>query len=103
WFLRKTRRPYVGRVPRCVPMPPRRGPAAITRESVGAAEPALLRVFREGKDGVDVDRDVPGGRQRRLQVRRHLVVLVEPGIRARAVAGRFLLEQLLRQPRGGVA
>src|SRR6266550_2739943 len=63
----------------------------------------LIDSLGEGKDGVDVYRDVLGGRQRGFQVSRHLVVLVEPGVGAGAVTSRLLLQQLLRQPRSRLA
>src|SRR2546428_3361518 len=51
----------------------------------------------EREDRIDIDRHVARGVEPLPQRRRHRVVLLEPCLGARAVAGRFLLEQLLRE------
>src|SRR6266545_7263050 len=63
----------------------------------------LIDGLREREDRVDVDWNILRRGERRFQIGRHLVVLREPCIGSRTVAGGFLLEQFLRKPRGGVA
>ena len=63
----------------------------------------LSHPFVERHDRIDIDRNFPGAIERRVQRGRHLVVLVEPCFGARAIAGRFDLEQFLRHSRDRIA
>src|SRR5438552_9176769 len=52
---------------------------------------------------IDVHRNVLGAIERGMKIRRHLVVLAEPGLGARSVAGRLDLQHFLRHSGNGVA
>src|SRR6266545_7144280 len=86
--------------------PARRGGSAMRGLCCIAGPPyrsELIDGLREREDRVDVDWNILRRGERRFQIGRHLVVLREPCIGSRTVAGGFLLEQFLRKPRGGVA